>query len=114
MNQLSDVVEKLLYRRSSRQRVILWLLASGYKVPDLVSMTRSELESVEFPDALENHKLAVLESVSSPADDAVFAYPGGRKLQHSDFYRIITQATKSAFGESLNYSDFKERVSMGD
>jgi len=97
-------LETVYRRRSSRQRIILYLLARGASLATLENMTSSELAVCSLPADLDVHRDVVVGSVET--NDKVFSYPSGRAMNHTDFIRIVSQATNSALGKAMSVKEY--------
>jgi len=112
---LKKVPEKLrpfFYRRSPRQRIILYLIAMGYSVPALCRFTVKELNTLKLPNEMVIYRDQTLDLLEDEGDDApAFTYyPSGRVMKHSDFYRIVTQATEHTLGKRMSHKQFAAYV----
>ena len=104
-----DKLKPFLYRKSARQRIMLFLMAKGYDFEALASMTTLELKDISMPDDdLHISKNQVLSSIAE--GDLVFAYPGGRKMGEGDFFRVLTQASMKVLGKSVSLSEFQDYI----
>ena len=79
-------LEPLLKWKGARQRIIMYLFALGYRVPDLVLMTVDELLAIGFPDYLEASIGELMDSIN---DERMFLYPRSISLRQSPRKEII-------------------------
>jgi len=106
------MIEKLkpfMSRKSARQRIILYMIASGHTMNNLSKMTISDFKKLDFPqegNLNQYYDVVLCDLDDKNENDTVFKYPGGRKMQNQDFYRIMTQASTAALGKSLSHKDF--------
>jgi len=112
---LKNVPERLtpfFYRRSPRQRLILFLIAAGYSVPELCRFTVKDLKRLKLPDEIGMYRDQTLDLLEEAGDDspAFTYYPSGRAMIHSDFYRIVSQATNQVLGNPLSHKVFAQYI----
>jgi len=93
-----------LHRKSARQKIIPYLIAAGYSVPDLIKMNVPTLRALALPIDLVDLTDEVLEGrKNGPA----FQYPGGKVIPHTAFYRLIRTAAKRATGKPMTQVQFR-------
>lgn len=93
-----------LHRKSVRQKIILYLIATGYSVPDLIKMNVPTLRALALPIDLAVPTDEVLEGRrNGPA----FQYPGGKVILHTAFYRLIRIAAKRATGKPMTQTKYR-------
>jgi len=109
-----DQLQLFLYRKSARQRIILYLMARGYRFDELSKMTADELKSIEVPNELGLciAKNQVLSATNE--NNLVFSYPNGRKMGKGDFFRILTQASMKVLGRSITVGEFQSYVNKAN
>jgi len=97
-------LQPFLYRKSARQKIILYLIAAGYSVPDLIKMDVSTLRAQALPI-----DLAVLmdEFLVGRKSEPAFRYPNGKAMPHTAFYRIIRNASKKVTGKPMTQVQFR-------
>ena len=105
-----DALERLrpfIYRKSARQRVILFLLADGWSVGDLVRMSVAELRALKMPDEIAVDRDNLLVGVhSGPA----FVFPNSKVVPHNFYYRLVKAAAIKATGRPMSYDSFREYI----
>lgn len=109
-----DRLIPFLARRSARQRLILFLLADGMTVPDLVKFTVKNLKSLDLSDELVISRDEVLDKLPDfkPSSE-VFVFPNGKSMTHTDFYRIVRQAAENAINKPMSRQQFLEFIQKG-
>lgn len=112
MKQVPEKLRPFFHRRSARQRMILYLIANDYSVPTLCRFTVKELKTLTLPDEMIICRDQTLDLLEDEADDApAFTYfPSGRVMKHSDFYRIVSQATIHVLGNPMSHKQFARYV----
>jgi hypothetical protein len=103
--QIIKKLEPFFYRKSARQRVILYLVAEGYTIPSLVSMTVKQLEAIVMPPEIAVYRDQVAETA---VNEFAFTYPNGRRLLHNDYYTLIRRTTEVVTGKPLAQNAFRE------
>jgi hypothetical protein len=102
-----EKLKPFLHRKSARQRVILFLLADGYTVRELVAMDVAGLRACKLPVDLAVSRDETLEDRRiGPA----FAYPNGKGLPHTAFYRLVRAAAQRAIGRPMSQEQYREWV----
>ena len=94
----------ILRHKSARQRVILYLLADGYRIDKLVGMTASALAALELPDDIDVARDEVLDG--KPRKGPAFVYPNGAVIPTSAYQRLIRQAGKKTLNRPFSRDDF--------
>lgn len=106
-----EELHPFFHRRGDRQRLILYLTAEGFSAPKLSRMTVDELNAMELPDEIKIYRDRVLDLLETHDKKArVFAYPNGRAMGPTDFYRIIAQTTERTLGHPLSNKQFAEYI----
>lgn len=107
-------LEPFFVRRGARTRLILYLFACGYTVPELVKFTVKDLKALDLPDDLVIFRDEVLElSPDTKSSALVFVFPNGRKMIHTDFYRIVRQAAERELERPMSRQQFLEYIKKG-
>lgn len=90
--------------KGARQKVILYLLAAGYSVPDLVKLDVPTLRRLALPI-----DLAVLldEFLDDRKRGSAFQYPNGKTVPHTAFYRLIRATAKKVIGRPMTVDQFR-------
>ena len=99
-----------LRHRSAPQRVILYLIADGYIVPQLIAMDVPMLRALDLPVEIAVERDELLEGRT---DGPAFVYPSGRPLPHTQFYRIVRLAGQSALRQPMSQEMFRTYVQRG-
>lgn len=81
-------------RKSARQRIILYLLATGYRVPDLVNMSEDALDVVILPDELEHCRD---EMHDNALDERYFVYPMSKEMQEGPRKDIVNHLLATGY-----------------
>ena len=102
--QQYERLQPFLHRKSARQRIILYLFADGYTVPDLVKMTVPGLHALELPPVMTTY---VDEMLENRKNGAAFQYPNGLAIPHTGFYRLMRAAAKRAVGRPMSVQQFR-------
>jgi len=102
-------------RKNRRQRLIIYLAAGGFSVPDMVSMTVQILQSLKLHDEVEPYRDEVIDQLpDSSADAPCFVFsPSGKAFVHSDFYRIIRNAPVKTLKREFSRQQLVEYVQNG-
>jgi hypothetical protein len=104
-------LEPFLYRKSARQRIILYLFARGLSVADMASMTPAALRELRLPDSLDIYREEMLNE--QPKAKYAFVYPNGNHIPPSAYYRILRESTEKVLGRPLSLDTFKTYISTG-
>lgn len=105
-------LQPFFHRRGARQRLILFLIATGHSVPSLCRMTVKDLKTLKLPNEIiiyRDQSLDLLED-SDDKSPAFTYHPSGLPMKHADFYRIVSQATKNVLGYPLSHRQFAEYI----
>jgi hypothetical protein len=110
-----NVIERLkpfFHRRGARQRLILYLIATGHSVPSLCRMTVKDLMNLKLPHEIIIYRDQSLDLLEDAGDKSpAFTYhPSGLPMKHADFYRIVSQATKNVLDHPLSHRQFAEYI----
>ncbi len=97
-----------LRHKSARQRVILYLLADGYRIDKLIGMRASALAALELPEDIDVARDEVLDGKSRKGP--AFVYPNGAVLPTSAYQRLIRQAGKKALNRAFSRDDFVKYI----
>ena len=97
-------LQPFLHWKSARQRVILYLIADGYTVPDLVAMSTAVCQKLSLPD-----DIAVFrdEMLVGHSHDFAFVYPIGKPMPHTAFYRLIRTTALKVTGKPMSQETFR-------
>lgn len=100
-------LKPFLHRKSARQRVILYLIAEGYTVGELVAMSAAQLRALKLPVELQVARDEMLDGIKG---GKAFVYPGGKALPHTAFYRLIRVAAETAVGQPMSQETFRQYI----
>ncbi len=107
-------LEPFFVRLSARQRLILYLFACGYTVPELVNFSVKELKALALPEELVLSRDEVLDFLpDAMPSSAVFVFPSGRQMTHTDFYRIVRQSAKKTLNRPMSRQQFLDYIKSG-
>ena len=94
--------------------MILYLFACGYTVPELVKFTVKDLNALDLPVDISILRDEVLDMMSETTPTSlVFVFQSGRKMAHTDFYRIVKQAAQKAIDRPMSRQQFLEYIRTG-
>lgn len=100
-------LEPFLIDKRARQRLILFLVADGYTVGELVAMRAGELLALTLPIAMQVCRDEVLDRRSSgPA----FSYPGGAPLPCTAYYRLLRRTAEKVLGRPMSQEMFRTYI----
>jgi hypothetical protein len=99
-------LQPFLFLKEARQRVILYLIACGYSVGDLINMTIPEIRGLHMHPEIEVARDEMLDGVKGPL---AFVFPTtGKPVTRPTFYRALRLAAKSATGRVMSQEQFRE------
>ena len=101
-------IQPFLHHKRARQRVVLYLIAGGYTVPDPVKMTVSELSALRVHDDIAVARDEATDGLS--LKDPAFSNAQGKVLPHTAFYRIIRLAAQAAVGRPMSQEMYRTHV----
>lgn len=87
-------LEPFFYRKSARQRIILFLVATGVRVPELVNFTEADLAEVDLPEDLDYCRDEIMDYAQ---DDRYFVYPQSKELRESPRKDIVEYLLTQGF-----------------
>lgn len=96
-----------LHRKSARQRLILFLIADGYTVVDLVAMRAFALRSLELPVEMSVYRDEALAGIKH---DKAFTYPSGKPLPHTAYYRLVRVTAEKVLGRPMSQEQFRTYI----
>jgi len=99
-----------LYRKETRQRIILYLLGVGYSVPELVRMKISDLKKLEFSDEMLGFRDELIETAEC---EKAFCYPNGKPMAHNDFYTLLRRLDNPEKGKRFSQTSFRKYIQTG-
>jgi hypothetical protein len=109
-----DAYERLqpwLYRKSARQRLILYLIAEGYTVGDLTRMKVGDLRQVKLPPEIDVDRDNILHGRTS---GHAFIYPNGKLIPHTAYYRLIRSTSNKVTGRPMSQEKFRVFINSTD
>jgi hypothetical protein len=105
--KISARLAPFLHRKSARQRIILYLIASGYTVADLVKMDVPKLKSIPLSVELDVCRDEVLgDRKSGPA----FIFPNGKRMPHTTYYRVIRTTCVKVLNRPMSQQKFRDYI----
>lgn len=96
-----------MHRKSARQRVILFLLASGYTVADLVSMTLAQARAIKLPAEIDVYRA---EAFNGRKSGLAFIYPNGNPMRLSTYYRLLRETSQKVVGRPMSQDAFRDYI----
>ena len=99
-----------LHRKSARQRLILYLIADGHRVVDLVAMRTFYLRNMELPVEM---SVVRDEALAEKTFDTAFTYPGGKPLPHTAYYRLIRETAEKVLDRPMSQEQFRHYIQTG-
>lgn len=103
-------LQPFLHRKSARQRLILFLIADGKKVGDLVSMRTFFLKKMDLPVEMSVNRDEALADSNS---DMAFVYPNGKVIPHTSYYRLIRQTAEKVLDRPMSQEQFRQYIQQG-
>lgn len=88
----------------------MYLLATGHVVGELVKMSSAELRRLDLPPDFAVYRDEVLQE---KAAKSAFAYPSGKAIPHTSYYRLISTTAKKVLGRPLSQEMFRHYISTG-
>ena len=95
-----------LHRKSARQKIIIFLIADGYTVPDLLKMQAKDLRGLCLPVDI---AVLVDELLEGRKSGSAFVYPTAGAIPYSAFHRLIRETTGKVLGRGKTMSPQKFR-----
>jgi hypothetical protein len=94
-----------------RQRLILYFLADGYRVADLVAMRTFALKELKL-----SIEMTVIrdEALAESTFDMAFVYPNGKPLPHTAYYRLIRQTALKVLERPMSQEQFRSYILSGN
>ena len=93
-----------MHRKSARQRVILFLIASGYTVADLVAMSLADARKIKLPADIDVYRA---EAFNGRKTGLAFIYPNGNPMRLSTYYRLVRETTLKVTGRPMSQDAFR-------
>lgn len=102
-------LQPFLVRKGARQKVILYLLASGYQPGELCAMKAVQLKQITMPSDIAIWREQVLECLDPKG--LAFVYDNsGKALLHTAYYHLISQVSNKTLGTTLTYKEFRTYI----
>jgi len=98
-------LQPFFHRKESRQRVILYLLAAGYSITDLIEMTIKELKEIPMQNEISVSRDEAIDSF--PDDNPAFTFASGKIIGRPFYRRLLRYAGTSATGGSVSQESFR-------
>lgn len=105
-----DRLQPFIHHKRARQRIIFYLVAAGYTVPDMRNMTAGDLRALSLHTELTVARDELLEGVRD-ASKAFFVK--NKPLPHTAFYRYIRLAAESALGRPMSQQQLHQYLNTG-
>ena len=99
-----------LHRKSARQRLILYLLAEGYTVGQLVAMRTSDLRGLNLPIEI---SVCRDEALDDMKQDRAFNYPNGKLIPHTAYYRLVRTTAQKVLDRPMSQEQFRRYIQHG-
>lgn len=93
--------------KRARQRVILYLIADGFTVGELVAMTVRELRAIELPVELMVMRDEVLNGHKT---GFAFITSHGKQLLHTSYYRLVRITAEKVLGRPMSQETFRAYI----
>ena len=100
-------LEPFLKSKSARQRVILYLLAIGYAVSELIELRVNDLRELKLPVEVQVYRDEVLISQKS---GFAFVYPNGNQLPPIAFNKLVRATAEKVIGHPMSTELFKSYI----
>jgi hypothetical protein len=98
------------HRKSARQRLILYLIADGYNVADLVAMRTFALKQIKLPVEMRVYRDEV---VAEFPYDMAFTYPNGKVKPHTSYYRLIRETAMKVLKRPMSQEQLRLYIQTG-
>lgn len=96
-----------LHRKSSRQRVILFLIAKGYTIGELAALSLREARLIELPADIDAYRA---EAFNGRKSGLAFIYPNGNPMRLSTYHRLVRDTALKVLGRPLSQEAFREYI----
>jgi hypothetical protein len=96
-----------IHRKSARQRLILYLIADGYTVGDLVRMTVAELNKISLPVEMDVSRDEILDGRNT---GYAFVFPGGKGMLHTTYYRLLRSTSEKVLKRPMSQEKFRDYI----
>ena len=106
-NAAYERLAPFLVRKGPRQKLMLFLIADGYKVADLVEMKTDTLKKLKLPVEMTVYRDQMLEDGDFPM---AFTYPGGETIPFTIYHRLVITAAKKVLGRPMSQEQFRDYV----
>jgi hypothetical protein len=96
-----------IHWKTGRQRLILYLIADGYTVGELVQMTVAELRKISLPEDMDVRRDEVL---NGRGDGFAFVLPSGKQQPHTDYYRLLRATSEKVLKRPMSQEKFRAYI----
>ncbi len=103
-------LEPFFTDKRARQRLILFLIAKGYTVRELVKMKTEELRALKLPVEMTVCRDEVLADMEH---ESAFTYPKGKPLPHTYYYRLLRMTANKVIGRPMSQEMFRAYILTG-
>lgn len=100
-------LQPFLYRKESRQRVILYLVASGYTLAEIIALTPDELRRIPVHPDMEVY---VGETLLQRKGQRAFAFPTGAPLTPAYLYRLVRSTSRLRTGKAMSEDQLRQFI----
>ena len=100
-------LKPFLIDKRARQRLILFLIADGFTVGELVAMRVGEFYALKLPVEMQVCRDEVLNRRSS---GTAFIYPGGAPLPYTAYYRLLRKTAEKVLGRPMSQEMFRTYI----
>ena len=102
-----DRLAPFLVRKGPRQKLILYLIADGHKVADLVAMSTYTLKKLRLPVEMTVYRDQMFDDGEF---QMAFTYPGGAHIPHTTYYRLIRSTALKVLGRPMSQDQFRDDI----
>ncbi len=105
-------LEPFLHGKGARQRVILYLLADGFTIDDLMAITLAGLYALKLPVELQVARDVALEGYNKAEDSGkpAFRYPNGDPLPRTAYNVLLHACANKVLGLPMSQSLFRDYI----
>ena len=87
--------------------LILYLIADGYTVGDLVRMTVAELKKIPLPVEMDVSRDEILNGHNT---GYAFVFPSGKKMPHTTYYRLLRSTSEKVLKRPMSQEKFRDYI----
>lgn len=103
-------MQPFLHWKEARQRLILYFIADGYTVGELVAMRSFALKELKLPVEMSVYRD---QASAEGTFEMAFTYPGGKIIPHTFYYRLIRVAAEKVLGRPMSQEQFRKYIRTG-